>query len=273
MLTQVAEKAPKWTFGGKRKEVLPGPAPGPAFVNPPDKYTREPAYTFPTGSPPPRRPISAPPGPKNVPLQPTTPKWSFGSVSRPDPFAPEAGPGPGLRAMPSSGPKYSFGGRPRAKTSHGGPGPNDYKPMRPESARVARWGMPPAGREPPPAGPGPGPGPRSGKPQGPAYSFRPRLDEKPVDDARPLGPQWTYFGYNDFGHSGCDNCKEPDHCIGAKPSGMTERRTRHSGANAKWISESPQSQSASLNRTTRGAKRPVSAPVGQGHRVPVSQGR
>lgn len=223
MLTQVAEKAPKWTIPGKPKDPPVGPAPGPGFTNPPDKYPREPAYSF-GGAPKDLRSASAPPGLRNIRLNPTTPKWGFGSCPRPDPFAPSkpSGHGPEKLPAPSRGLKYSIGGRPqRKRPKTAGPGPNDYRPRRPGSARVTGWGKAPAPRDRPLSAPGPGP-PLPG-PNGPSYSMRPRLDEKDDDHWRQLGPPWTYFGYNDFGHSGCENCWEPDYGILMQPFDQTKR--------------------------------------------------
>lgn len=200
MLTQVAEKAPKWTFTGKAKELPPGPAPGPGLTNAPDKYSREPAYSF-GGTPKLQRSFSVPVGLQNLPLQPTTPKWGFGSCPRPDPFSPSQSSGHGPAKLPGApqGPKYSFAGRPQRKTKTSGPGPHDFRPHRPGSARAIRWGQAPANCKRPPSAPGPGP-PLPG-PSGPLYSLRPRLDEKPDDHWRQLGHPWSHFGYDDFGHS------------------------------------------------------------------------
>jgi len=222
MLTQVAEKAPKWTIPGKPKDPPVAPAPGPGFTNPPDKYPREPAYTM-RGAPQHPRPASAP-GLRNLPLNPTTPKWGFGTCPRPDPFAPSgpSGHGPDKLPAPPRGPKYSIGGRPqRKRPKSAGPGPNDYRPRRPGSARVTGWGKAPEGRDGPASAPGPGPPLLA--PVGPSYSMRPQLDQKSDDHWRQLGPPWTYFGYNDFGHSGCENCWEPDYGILVQPFDQTKR--------------------------------------------------
>lgn len=222
MLTQIAEKAPKWTMGGKPRDLeAERLAPGPLNVKPPDKYPRDAVYSFPQGRERPERPSSAPPGPKYKPrITPTTPRYSFGKTPRPHPFAPPPGPGPILSHTEPGGPKYSCAPRRPMNFFEGPdtPSPQYYAPKRPRSARGPRYGPDSAPQRPPGAPPGSwppppahGPGPDYLPPQeppGPRYSIRPLFPEKPTEDLRHLGPPWTYFGYNDFGHSDCANCKD-----------------------------------------------------------------
>jgi len=213
MLTQQGtEKAPKWTIGGRLKDPaeVKHATPGPTGVQGPDKFPREPCYSFPGGrTSAPGRPASAPAGPRgyNPRMNPTTPKWGFGSTKRPDPFAADPGPGPGKVHEPRGGPRYSM--PPRRKNNTGGPegpGPGFYKPKRPRSAYGPRWGPEgPKPQKPQDSGPGPNYVPQAGN-DGPSCSFLVNPPEKPDGNWRQLGPPWTYFGYNDFGRSDCSNC-------------------------------------------------------------------
>lgn len=271
MLTQQGTpKAPKWTFGGKRKDPEEGNLyPGPDHCPEPQRYANPPAYSFP-GRGRPSRPQSAPPGPKyEVPLNPSTPKWSFSKVERPHPFAPPDGPGPENPRRPTGGPRYSFGKVPPGKkVGPPGPGPSDYRPRRPKSAHGVPMGPPPRPTKEDPRGPGPTYVPHPG-PGGPSYSFRPKLEEKPDDHWRQLGPPWTYFGYNDFGHSGCENCHEPDY---GKTGGLAWSTQVRGYVRASPEASATERKEASLDQTgSVGSKRrtrPASAPAGRGQRVP-----
>jgi len=120
MMTQIARKAPKWSFGG-RQSGLSGhlgtgdslvPTPGPIAVNDSTQYDRQPVHSFgkPRRDAAPRslhgRSGSSPPGPDyNTNLGPHGPHFSFGTTKRRSPF--EGGPrgrgaasqGPGPRAF------------------------------------------------------------------------------------------------------------------------------------------------------------------------------
>jgi len=290
MLTQCAEKAPKWTMGQK----LPGKEekgqPGPTGVKAPDKFPRDGVFSF--GNPGrPARPSSAPPGPRfNKPLDSTTPKYSFGTTKRPPAFPGEPGPGPhqGPRKdMP--GPKFSMPGRYHTK-GEGGPGPGQYRterPRRPQSAPGPRWGPRPRGGEPPSAD-GPGPSyvekPKQG---GPKFSMRPRLDPKLPEEWRQLGPPYTYFGYDDFGHSECVHCDDIPNPF-QKPV-VYAKLLKQSNEYMKNLSKSDPAEHARLLKQSQGGgypqkdstdrsserstkpKRPSSAPGGRSQRIPTPQ--
>lgn len=224
-----AWKAPKWTFGRKFSGVGgAGSAPGPAHIgNPPDsRYATDPVFSFgvPPGDPRASRSLnrtrSAPPGPDfKPPHDPTTPKWSFGTTPRPCPFGSKSAPGPyDIRGGPG-GPKYSFPPGPqRGKHLHGNtPSPDYYGPLgRPGNAIGPRVGPDTVLTGDLPKKPPYGPGPNYMPPwnvNGPAYSFRPQLPalgEKPGDmpGGWTLPPQYTYFGYNEYGH--CDTFDIPN---------------------------------------------------------------
>mmetsp|Transcript_6117 Transcript_6117/g.13585 ORF Transcript_6117/g.13585 Transcript_6117/m.13585 type:complete len:242 (+) Transcript_6117:142-867(+) len=215
MRTQIVHKAPKWSIQGKRSDGNPRPTPGPQTPVDVDlvRYYREPAYSF--GSAPPkdsgrgdRRPASAPAGPRSLrPLDPTTPLYSFGTTKRELPFAVPPGPGPGAHHPSArdsrSGPHYSMKGRPLSKTQDGGPGPTSYRP-RPTSPNDRGHVLARSSREPRSVSVGPGPSAvdfpftNSAK-----YSMGARLPDKPDISGRPLGPPFTHFGYDEFGHSRC----------------------------------------------------------------------
>jgi len=220
MMTQIVPKAPKWTFGQLRRqcdeERAAALSPGPLLAAiPKSTYTREPVYSFPhaTSIMPRVRPASSPPGPTYVPrTKPTTPRYSFGSTKRPCPFQGEGGPGP--RAVPHpedvAAPKYSIGAR-RGTKETTSPGPGQYRPRIRDNVRVPAWGK--GGDSPPVRLQSATPGPYHfelgmGGKHGPSYTMTPRREEKVDDTRRRLAPQYTYFGYNDFGHSECD-CPQP----------------------------------------------------------------
>jgi hypothetical protein len=202
MLTQVAEKAPKWTFGKRPQEHIAESA-GPQNADPKLTYQRDPVYSFPHAAP---RPVSCPPGPNYVPSNsPTTPRYSFGSTPRQSPFPGDAGPGPRSYTVPDTkhGPKFSFGSR-REKKKFPVPGPGTYDKRWQETVRSPRWGK---------DGFAYLQRPRSTTPcsmyysprmvgDGPSFSLGARIEHED-DSWRPLGPPYTYFGYNDFGHTTC----------------------------------------------------------------------
>lgn len=222
-----AWKAPKWTFGQKVTGIVGtvndlGPT---GIGNPPDsRYPTDPVFTFGVPAGDPRasqsrlnRGRSAPPGPNFLPAHdPTTPKWSFGTTKRPDPFNPfgvKSGPGPkDIRGGPG-GPKYSFPPGPQRDSGYGPgdtPSPDFYGPRRPEKNPGPRYG-PGTVLDTIPKNPQLGIGPNFNPLPfrgGPAYSFRPQLPDggdgmpKGYHDGWTLPPQYTYFGYNEFGH--CD---------------------------------------------------------------------
>mmetsp|Transcript_29457 Transcript_29457/g.67858 ORF Transcript_29457/g.67858 Transcript_29457/m.67858 type:complete len:247 (+) Transcript_29457:80-820(+) len=220
MRTQIIHKAPKWSIQGKRKDPSDKPTPGPQSPVNIDavRYYKEPAYSF--GNPPPKdrergsegkRPFSAPAGPRSLPAPgPTTPLYSFGTTRRELPFAVPPGPGPGAhhpsQRDSSGGPKYSIKGRPRSRTvQDGGPGPHSYRVRPPSPTGRA----PPFPRALPPRsssslGPGPG-GPSLNQTwdSGVKYSMGMRLPDKVDTSGRRLGPPFTHFGYDEFGHTRC----------------------------------------------------------------------
>jgi hypothetical protein len=283
MLTQVAEKAPKWTIGKRMQdpETMGNPTPGPLGVKGPDKFARDPVYSFPRGGPP-DRPSSAPPGPRllNPRLNPSTPKWGFGTNPRPSPFEPQPGPGAGNVRPPREGPHYSMPGRRRvpSKKTEDTPGPGNYFPRRPRSAYGPRWGVEKPGQQRPHRPPNRGPGPSYVPPavcgrDGPSYSFRPNLQEKPDTDPRVLGPPWTYFGYNDFGRSDCSNCRDlPEFAVSEETRKAIEAVTGGRPYDASSFGNvAPVSTTSTADRTmSMKAKRPSSAPAGRAQRVPAS---
>jgi len=187
-MTQIAKKAPKWSFGG-RQSGLGGhlgmsdssrPTPGPIAVNDTHQYTRQPVYTF--GKPGlddslrslHGRSGSSPPGPDyNANRGPSGPHFSFGTTKRRSPFEGgfrgrgSASQGPGPRAFNdprhSRGPAFSM--EPRGKpfeAGSAGPGPGAHSPRMPTGPKHAyHWGTPggaggAAARDLDLGGPGPG---------------------------------------------------------------------------------------------------------------------
>jgi len=208
MLTQIAEKSPKWTFG-KRPQERVEESPGPTKADARLTYPRDPVYSFPHAVP---RPESAPPGPCYVPPStPTTPRYSFGSTKRQSPFVGDDGPGPISYSVPDEkhGPKFSLGVR-REKKKTKLPGPGNYDPRWREHVRSPRWGKGGFGYLQRPRSTTPCAmyySPRM-LPDGPAFSLGARRENED-DRWRPLGPPYTYFGYNEFGHTSCTCADQP----------------------------------------------------------------
>jgi len=214
MMTQIARKAPKWSFGG-RQSGLSGhlgtgdsfvPTPGPIAVNDSTQYDRQPVHSFgkPRRDAAPRslhgRSGSSPPGPDyNTNLGPHGPHFSFGTTKRRSPF--EGGPrgrgaasqGPGPRAFndprQKNGPGWTM--EPRGKSlgaGSRGPGPGGYSPRMPTGPKHAyNWGPGAASgataRDLDLSASGPGPGAYGdlggmgkGK-SGPRYSFGQRTND------------------------------------------------------------------------------------------------
>jgi len=256
MLTQVAEKEPKWTIPGRAKDPEAAATPGPGHVPPVDKYPRAPGYSFPRSK---ERPSSAPPGrgfmkPK---LDPTTPKYSFGTNPRPPAFPGEPGPGPGKACPPPGGPKYSIRLKPPDRNQGLGPGPA-FKPPISFDKHGPRYGKERPQR---PRSAGPGPTYRPKLDPGKSYSMQPRRPDHDDGNWRPLGPQWTYFGYNDFGHSECVNCEDIVNPLTGELWGIVS----HERAKMSRLRESQSFSSPHLDQSQGGVKklrrqRPSSAP-------------
>lgn len=227
MLCQVAEKAPKWSFsGGKGHQVHEGLGKNTDFnVIPHDlpdkKFTKDPEFSF--GM---RRSASAPSatrrpgGTAGLDYRPrdqsTTPLYSFGSTKRPSPFPGQGGPGPQVQRSTLKGPKYSMGGSRGNYAKGGGPGPADYLLRDTSHSPSPTWGRGDnKTRKQRHASVG-GPGPHYYRDtmfqDGPAYSMGSdeRMPKRDVD-TRHIGHNWTYFGYDDFGHT-----EHPDIIPGSK---------------------------------------------------------
>lgn len=248
LLTQVDWKAPKYSFSGRPKEKQESGV-GPVAVPPTDQYPRAPKYSFGTPADHSRRPQSAPPGLRNIPLKPTTPSWGFGTTGRPPAFRGEPGPGPCAPGPGMGGPKYSL--RQRHRERKPDPTPGLINPGGQASRRGPKWAP---GRDPTRRRSGPGPSychpPFGG---GPAYSVRPRRPDKEDDTWRPLGHQYTYFGYNDYGRSGQYDCA----CM-------------HHEDPAKAVTQSRPSRARPTSAPAGGRRRvarPTSAPAGGRGRV------
>lgn len=201
------DKAPKWTMGKRCRGPHTAETPGPRHLNDVHrdafaKYKRDPGYSF--GDPPRPRPSSAPAGRQvNVPLQPTTPKYSFGGAPRIPQKDTSCGPGPGAYYVTKEfgGPKYSMPPR-RGKKVESGPGPAAYTHELRRDSRNTWWGNAPKKRPQSPAGAGPNYNPRT--PRGPEYSFGHRREEAIKGRSPMTGIPYTQFGYNDFGRTFCD---------------------------------------------------------------------
>lgn len=225
MLCQCAEKAPKWSFaGGKGHRVDEEITHNPDFNvithdTSPKRYTKDPTFSFGHSH---SRSVSTPPNMRSAGLDycprnsSSTPFYSFGSTKRPSPFPGQEGPGPELRHPAfKDGPRYSMGSRgpqrKRAVLGPDGPGP-DYVPRDLKHATAPRWGRDDNVRKSRSASVG-GPGPYYFRDamihDGPAYSMGDDKRKAKQDvDKRQLGNQWTYFGYDDFGHTEHgDNCR------------------------------------------------------------------
>lgn len=231
MLCQIAEKAPKWTFGGKWHDPKRQDEPGPCLGEIPNtKYPRDPCYSF--GRAKAERPSSAPPGPRNIPLNPSTPSWGFGTCPRPPPFPGDPGPGPGRLKPGPTGPQYSM--QPRRPERLKTPGPGFTRPRCPAKKQGPKWGDPPRPERPRSAGPGHYYYPKTGG--GPAYSMQARPPDK-EEDWRPLGHQYTYFGYDEFGHTSCANCV--DEVPPPPPKKKLDGSRSHSVARARRPASAP----------------------------------
>jgi len=201
------DKAPKWTMGKRGPYPKAKESPGPTRVDDVHrdangKFKRDPGYSM--GKAPIPRPSSAPPGHQvNVPLKPTTPKYSFGGAPRRSPKEDSCGPGPGAYYVTKDfgGPKYSMPPR-RGKTEWTGPGPGAYKQTLPKGNQAVGWGNAPKRRPQSASAPGPNYVPRT--PRGLGYSFGHRREEKIKDKSPITGIPYTQFGYNDFGRTFCD---------------------------------------------------------------------
>jgi len=212
MLCQCAEKAPKWTFGGGKGHELNATMHDEkvtAFTAithdmSPKKYKKEPAFTFGVLRP---DSVTLRPGPDYCPRTSTsTPRYGFGSTKRPSPFPGEPGPGPGFQ-LPErkDGPKFSMRGK-RDKADKAEPGPADYDVSRSGSHALApRWGRSAKSerrkRSASVGAPGPAYFKSSMMHDGPAYSLGAQRKEHFEEDRRQLGKPYTYFGYDDFGHT------------------------------------------------------------------------
>lgn len=251
MLTQIVDKAPKWSFTGRPKDAVDqATTAGPIAVKTSCKYQRDPTYSFgPPGGPDSGgldgskgygRPGSAPPGPLYTPLAPTTPHYSFGTTKRGCPFPDvnnSVSPGPSAFSDPrySRGPKFSMEPRRSSSRRSDGPGPGGFVPKRSSGATFApHWGKPKPrdgdadARSRSLGGYGSGGahdlggGGGTGGPyafgQGPSYSMGARRGmENGIGDGggggggakgtngklatRELGPNFSHFGYNDFGRA------------------------------------------------------------------------
>jgi len=215
MLCQCAEKAPKWSFaGGKGHRVHDELAYNPDFSvithdTSPKRYTKDPTFSFGHS-----RSASTPnmrsTGPDYCPrTSSTTPLYSFGSTKRPSPFPGQEGPGPELQHPAlKGGPRYSMRSRGSGKRTSGGPGP-EYVPRDLTHAPAPRWGRDRCSsnygtrtRSASIGGPGPYYFRDTMLHDGPAYSMcDDRRKAKQEIDKRQLGNPWTYFGYDDFGHT------------------------------------------------------------------------
>jgi hypothetical protein len=215
MRTQIVQKAPKWTFSPKypepsydrHKDMYPGPKhPEDHHRDDFSKYKRDPAWTISGNGNGSNwdRPSSAPPGGVYVPLKPSTPRWSFGTSRRTPPAADTPGPGPGGAYVPDTprGVKVSLTPRrPMRTRTTEGPGPACYTPRDHIAGRWGHWGHVVDSKTPQETGPGPKYDTRRPS-MGPRYSMgarRAQSVEKHHAD-RELGPPFTHFGYNDFGH-------------------------------------------------------------------------
>merc|ERR1719362_2264357 len=202
-MTQIAKKAPKWSFGG-RQSGLGGhlgmsdssrPTPGPIAVNDTHQYTRQPVYTF--GKPGlddslrslHGRSGSSPPGPDyNANRGPSGPHFSFGTTKRRSPF--EGGFRGRGSASQGTGPKHAYhwgtpggaGGAAARDLDLGGPGPGAYGDL---------------------GGMGKGN-------NGPKHSFGQRTNDPHIGgglgankgvDTRDMGTHFHFLGHNDFGRA------------------------------------------------------------------------
>lgn len=199
------DKAPKWTMGKRARDPKTDGTPGPGKPNDVHrdafgKYKRDPGYSM--GTPAAPRPSSAPPGYQVfVPLQPTTPKYSFGGARRGPPKEDSCGPGPGAYYVSKDigGPKYSMPPR-RVKPQAPSPGPMGYNTEGPKKGLW--WGNAPKKRPHTPSGSGPNYMPST--PRGPKYTFGQRREEAIKGRSPMTGIYYTQFGYNDFGRTFCD---------------------------------------------------------------------
>jgi hypothetical protein len=202
------DKAPKWSMGKRDRPKKVDETPGPVRLDDAHrdafaKYKRDPGYSM--GKPSSQRPSSAPiPRQVNVPLQPTTPKYSFGGARRGPPKDTSCGPGPGAYYVSKElgGPKFSMPPKRGAKDFQSSPGPSAYRPEQPKSNHNTWWGDAPKRR--PHSASTAGPNYKPLTPRGPKYSFGHRREETIKGRSPMAGIPYTQFGYNDFGRTFCD---------------------------------------------------------------------
>jgi len=84
-----------------------------------------------------------------------------------------------------------------------GPGPADYLLRENAPKPAPRWGNSTEAKQRSASVGGPGPSyyHNTMEHDGPAYSLGSRFKAKCPDDKRQIGNPWTYFGYDDFGHT------------------------------------------------------------------------